>query len=182
MTKAGHNSGDMSEADRKVLFFINRQAYLKAMEAKKLADAAVKNVGKQIKSDLGPNGLLQIKTYEQARTAEGLEEIKAKQEAERQALMFAGVPINTQLDIFEDRAPLDEKAFRDGEEAGLRGDFLQNPYNEASAEGQAFAKGWHEGQSALFAGIKKKEVEAEELIKAQREYDGGDLDDEDQAA
>ncbi len=182
MTKPGHNSGDMSEADRKVLFFINRKSYLKAKEAQQLANAEMKRVGKVIKADLGTNGLDQIKAYEKAQTAEGLAEIKAKQEAERQALMFAGVPINTQLDIFEDRAPLDEKAFRDGEESGLRGDFLQNPYNEASPEGQAFAKGWHQGQSALFAGIKKKEVEAEELIKAQREDEGGDLDQEDEAA
>ena len=54
-------------------------------------------------------------------------------------MRFAGIAINTQLDIFEDRAPLDDRAFRDGEEAGLRGDSLANPYNEASAEGQAYA-------------------------------------------
>jgi hypothetical protein len=182
MSGIGHNGGDLSETDRKVLFFINRRAYLAAKEAQQLANAEMKRVGKVIKADLGANGLDQIKAYEKAQTTEGLAEIKARQEAERQAMRFAGIAINTQLDIFEDRAPLEDRAFRDGEEAGLRGDTLANPYNEASAEGQAYAKGWHEGQGALFAGIKKKEAEAakDELIKGHDE--GGDLDDEAEAA
>lgn len=91
-----------------------------------------------------------------------------KQEAERQAMAFAGSPINTQLDIFTDHAPLTERTYRDGEEAGLRGDSLRNPYNETSAEGQEYARGWHDGQGALFAGIKKNEEAAsgDELIQA----------------
>ena len=32
MTGIGHNGGDLSEADRKVLFFINRRAWLEAKE------------------------------------------------------------------------------------------------------------------------------------------------------
>ncbi|PRD42096.1 hypothetical protein C5748_18245 [Phyllobacterium phragmitis] len=167
----GHNSGgsDMSEKDRKVLFFINRKDWLAAMEAKKAADAKVKQVGKAIKADLGKYGLDQIKAYEQAQTPEGLAELKARRDADLQAMRFAGVPVNTQLDIFLDRASAAERAFNDGEEAGLRGDTLANPYNEASPEGQAFAKGWNEGQGALFAGIKQKQEDAEtkaELIKS----------------
>lgn len=164
---AGHNSGDMSEKDRKVLFFINRNAWLEAVAAKKVADAKVKNVGKVIKADLGEYGLDQIKAYEKAQTAEGLAELKARRDADLQAMRFAGVPVNTQLDIFTDRAPLDERAYSDGEEAGLRGDTLANPFNEASHEGQEYARGWHDGQGALFAGIKKKEAEAstDELIQ-----------------
>jgi hypothetical protein len=171
----GHNSGELAEQDRKVLFFINRRIYLAKLEAKKTADAALKLAAKQVKADLGENGLHQIKTYEKARTAEGAEEIKAKSAAEAQAMRFAGMPEGTQLDLLEDRAPLDERAFRDGEEAGLRGDTLANPYNEASEAGQQYAAGWHQGQSALFAGIKKKEeASADELIKGDDEADDGD--------
>ncbi|TPN44434.1 hypothetical protein FJ981_27960 [Mesorhizobium sp. B1-1-4] len=177
----GHNV-DIGEADRKVLFFINRKNYLAALAEQKAAAAKLKQVGKVIKADLGEYGLDQIKAYEKAQTPEGLAKIKAAQEAERQALRFAGVPINTQLDIFTDRMPLDERAYRDGEEAGLRGDTLSNPYNEASAEGQEYARGWHDGQGALFAGIKKKEeTAADELIKAGDE-DPDFLDDEEEAA
>lgn len=168
----GHNSGDLNDNDRRNLFFVDRRFFLKAMEAKKAADAEVKRVGKMIKADLGEHGLLQIKAYEKAQTAEGKAELQGKQEAERQAMAWAGVPINTQLDIFTDRMPVIERAARDGEEAGLRGDTLDNPFATESPEGQAFAEAWHRGQGVLFAGIKKKEEEAvappptsEDLIK-----------------
>ncbi|TPM37033.1 hypothetical protein [Mesorhizobium sp. B2-3-2] len=182
----GHNT-DLAEKDRKVLFFINRKDWLEAMTAKKAADAKVKQVGKAIKADLGKYGLDQIKAYEQAQTPEGLAELKARRDADLQAMRFAGVPVNTQLDIFLDRAPLTERAYTEGEEAGLRGDTLANPYNEASTEGQEFARGWHDGQGALFAGIKKKqETAADELIKAadgdEDPFDFEDEDGEEQAA
>lgn len=174
---AGHNSGDMAEKDRKVLFFIGRKNYLEALAAKKTADAKLKLVGKGIKADLGEYGLDQIKAYEKAQTPDGQAAIKAEMEATRQALRFAGVPINTQLDLLEDLAPLAERAYSAGEEAGLKGETLANPYNEGSFEGQEFARGWHDGQGALFAGIRKKEEEGadaeNELIK------GGDDSDED---
>lgn len=162
--KSGHNSAQ-DEADRKVLFFIGRKNYLAALKAKKEADAALKNVAKVIKADLGENGLNQIKVYEQAQTPEGQAKLKADMEAATQAMRFAGMAVNTQVDMFEDLAPLVDRAFAMGEEAGLRGDTLANPYNEASPEGQQFADGWHQGQAALAAGIKKKEA-GPELIKA----------------
>lgn len=164
----GHNSGDTADMDRKVLFHINRQNWLKAMAAKKAADAALKNVGKAIKSDLGEYGLDQIKAYEKAQTPEGKAELQAKRTAELQAMAWAGIPVNTQLDMLVDLAPLDERAYQDGLDAGLRGDTFSNPFNPLASEGQAFEKGWKDGQGALFAGIKKKEEEAsgDELIQA----------------
>lgn len=155
---------DLAEKDRKVLFFINRRDYLEALAVQKAATAKLKLVGKTIKADLGIYGLDQIKAYEKAQTPEGLAELKARRDADLQAMRFAGVPVNTQLDIFLDRAPLSERAYTEGEEAGLRGDTLSNPYNEASTEGQEFARGWHDGQGALFAGIKQKQ-ETAEIIK-----------------
>lgn len=181
---AGHNSDGMAEKDRKVLFFINRRNWLAAQAEKKAADAKMKNVGKAIKADLGEYGLSQIKAYEKAQTAEGLAELKAAQAAELQAMAFAGVPVNTQLDIFADLVPIAERAYNDGEEAGLRGDTLSNPFNESSHEGQRYAQGWHDGQGALFAGIKKKEAEAstDELIKGEDHADPGFPDEEEEAA
>ncbi|MCO6050871.1 hypothetical protein NGM99_13890 [Mesorhizobium sp. RP14(2022)] len=166
----GHNSGDMSETDRKALFFLNRDDYWKAMAAKKAADARVKLVGKQIKADLGEHGLLQIKAYEQSQTAEGKAELQAKQEAERQAMAWAGVPINTQLDLLTDLAPLDERAFNDGQDAGMRGETLDNPHDPNTDAGRAYEKGWKSGQEAIFAIRKKRADEAstDELIKGER--------------
>lgn len=173
--EVGHNGGDMAEKDRKVLFFMNRNAYVKALEAKKAADAALKQVGKTIKADLGEYGMAQIKAYELLQTPEGQEKLKAEISAKEQAMRFAGMPVGTQLDLLDNRTP-DRlaKAFHDGEEAGLRGDTLSNPFNEASEEGQEFARGWHEGQAALGAGIKKKEAEASTTERIQ----GSDVDDD----
>lgn len=171
----GHNGGDTAEQDRKVLFFMNRNAYVKALAAKKAADAALKQVGKTIKADLGEHGMAQIKAYEQLQTPEGQEKLRAKLEAEAQAMRFAGLPVGTQLDMLEERAP-DRlaKAYRDGEESGLRGETLSNPFNEASEEGMEYARGWTVGQQALGAGIKKKEAEGstDELIQS------GDVDED----
>lgn len=176
----GQSNVDLAEKDRKVLFFINRKDYLEALAAQKAATAKLKLVGKTIKADLGIYGLDQIKAYEKAQTPEGLAELKARRDADLQAMRFAGVPVNTQLDIFLDRAPLTERAYSEGEEAGLRGDTLANPYNEASTEGQEFARGWHDGQGALFAGIKQKQETAELILGENHDEDPfADGDEED---
>ncbi|ALJ98290.1 hypothetical protein BiPBO1_76 [Brucella phage BiPBO1] len=167
----GHNS--ISDQDRRNLFFVDRHLYLKALAAKKAADAHLKNVGKQVKADLGPNGLDQIKLYEKAKTDEGLQAIKDKLEADRQALAYADIPINTQIDLFDNAVANDEKAYNLGLTAGLEGETLINPYNEATQDGQDYTRGWHEGQGILFAGIKQKEQpETEsELIKGEGHTD-----------
>ncbi len=159
---AGHNSGD---DEKRVVFFIDRNAYIRALATKKAADAALKNVCKTIKADLGEHGLDQIKAYEQAQTPEGKAKLQAEFEARRQAMAWAGIPVDTQLDMFAAPAR-DDRAYLMGEEAGLRGETLANPYNEASEDGKDYARGWHDGQGKLFAGIKKKETAAsgDELI------------------
>jgi hypothetical protein len=136
----GDNSNDLAEKGRKVLFFMARKDYLEALAGQKAATSKMKLVGKAIKADLGKYGLDQIKAYEQAQTPEGLAELKARRDADLQAMRFAGVPVNTQLDIFTDRAPLTERAYADGEEAGLRGDTLSTIRStRLSSEGQEWA-------------------------------------------
>jgi hypothetical protein len=171
MSTAGHNSGEMSDGDKRVLFFIHRNEYVRLLAAKKAADAALKNHGKKTKVDLGEHGMRQIKLYEQMRTPEGEAKARAAMQADVQAAMWAGLPVNTQIDMFEDLAPLDERAFADGEEAGLRGDFLENPYDVNSHHGQQYEAGWRSGQAKLGEGITKKEAE---LIKGQDEGGQGD--------
>lgn len=181
----GHNAGDLAAKDREVLFFVDLRAYNKALAAKKAADAEMKRVGKVIKADLGDHGLVSIKTFLKAQTEEGAEELRAEAEAKAQAMAYAGSPSGYQFDLLEDRTPLIERAAIEGRKAGLMGDTLSNPYNEGSAEGQAYAEAWHAGQKDLFAGIRAKEEaerEAAELIEGPGHDDGGDLDDEQEAA
>lgn len=161
-------AGDNSDKEHTDLMFYHVRKYNAALAVKKAADAAMKNCGKSIKADLGEFGLDEIKDYLIAQTAEGQQRLQARHEATLRALRLAGMPVGTQLDLLDNPAPLDERAYRDGKEAGMRGDSLANPYNESSDPGRAFAKGWHEGQEAIFAIEKIKETEAsgEELIKA----------------
>ncbi|MBA8822295.1 hypothetical protein BRY73_02940 [Ochrobactrum sp. P6BS-III] len=175
----GHNS--ISEQDRRNLFFVQRHRYLKALAAKKAADAELKNVGKSVKADLGPNGLDQIKLYEKAKTDEGLQAIKEKLEADRQALAYADIPINTQIDLFDNAGANDEKAYKLGLTAGLEGETLLNPYNEATQDGQDYARGWHEGQGILFAGIKQKEQPEPESELIKGEHSDPEFPDEEAA-
>lgn len=169
----GHNGGDTSEQDRKVLFFMNRNEHVRLVAAKKAADVALKNHGKQIKVDLGENGMAQIKEYERARTPEGKAKIQAEIEAKREAWRWAGLPVNTQADLFGGLAPLDEEAFEAGEESGLCGETYNNPHDINTLAGEKFEEGWKSGQAKLFAGIKKKEAEAstDEVIKGGGEDD-----------
>ncbi|MGB3898160.1 MAG: hypothetical protein WA973_06365 [Mesorhizobium sp.] len=155
----GHNSG-MTDDDRKTLFFINRNEWVRLVAAKKAADAALKNHGKQIKADLGENGMAQIKEYERARTPEGKAKIQAEIEAKRDAWRWAGLPVNTQADLFGKLAPIDEEAFEAGEESGLCGETLNNPHDPTTLAGKKYEEGWKSGQAKLGAGIKKKEAAA----------------------
>ncbi|WP_144378492.1 hypothetical protein [Mesorhizobium amorphae] len=174
----GHNSSGISEDSLRVLFFMNRTDYHEALAAKKLADAKMKVVGKQIKADLGEFGLAQIKAYDQAQTPEGQAGLKAEIDAMMQAMSFAGMPVGTQLDLLADRADSIERAARDGEEAGMRGDSLVNPYNGSSPEGQAYAEHWHAGQKAIFAIRQlRRKAEADELIAGHDSDDVADVSD-----
>lgn len=170
MAAAKNGAGDNSGVDKEheALFFAHLRKYNKALADKKAADAAMKNVGKKVLAHLGDFGLDEIKDYLKAQTPEGQEELKARHEATLRALYLAGAPVGTQIDLFEDRAPLLDRAARDGREAGMRGDALANPYNEASEEGRAYADSWHAGQEAIFAITRKIEAEesGEELVKA----------------
>ena len=180
MNNIGHNS--ISDEDRRNLFFVHRHHYLKALAVKKAADSALKNVGKSVKADLGPNGLDQIKLYEKAKTDEGLQSIKDEIESQRQALAYADIPVNTQIDLFDMTASYEEKAYKAGLTAGLEGETMINPYNETTQDGQDWGRGWHEGQSILFEGIKKKEQPETEggLIK-QPDHEEPDFPDEEAA-
>lgn len=175
----GHNS-TQDEENRKVLFFMHRNDYVALLAAKKAADAALKNHAKLVKAELGEHGLAQIKLYEKSRTPEGEAKIKAEMEAMRQAARWAGIPVNTQFDMFEDLAPLDERAFEEGEESGLRGESLRNPYGQGSTAYEQFEEGWKKGQAKLGEGIKKKQVEGSgvELIVGDADDDVVDEDED----
>lgn len=150
---AGHNS-----EQEETLFFISRNAYVKALDAKKAADAAFKNVCKTVKADLGEHGVDQIKLYEQSRTPEGEAKAKAKLEADMKVFRWAKIPIGTQFDLLENDTDLEDRAYHDGLESGLRGETLDNPFGKGTESHDRFETGWRAGQKRLAAGITKTEL------------------------
>ena len=135
------------------------------LDAEKSAKANRMNFDKVIKSDLGPDGLNNIKLLAQFESEKGEEDGKAEIERRAKVARWAGLQIGTQGSLFEeDRRSMNEKAFAEGKRVGLKGGDPVSPY--AGEAGQKFLEGWHDGQAVNLSGIKKKKPEAEIVTSA----------------
>ncbi|WP_011580537.1 MULTISPECIES: ribosome modulation factor [Chelativorans] len=65
------------------------------------------------------------------------------------AKAFNALPPGEQGDLFPDRRPANERCFDEGKVAGLAGKNPEPPYGADSKQGQAWMKGWHEGQRIM---------------------------------
>lgn len=65
------------------------------------------------------------------------------------AKSFNALPPGEQGELFPDRRPVDERCFDEGKIAGLAGKSAEPPYGADSEQGQAWLKGWHEGQRIM---------------------------------
>lgn len=151
----GHNSG-LTDDQRQGLTRQHMAKYVAALKAKKDADAALRNLAKTIKADLGDGGLSNIKLLLQLETDDG--EAKFREEMERKAMVarWAGLPIGAQGNLFdEDRRPIEERAFEEGKAAGFAGKDAKPPYSPDHVGYDAFMRGWHEAQAVMAQGFKK---------------------------
>lgn len=82
------------------------------------------------------------------------------------AKAFNALPPGEQGDLFPDPRPLDEKAFDEGKVAGLKGLNPEPPHDTGSQAGQAWLRGWHEGQRIM----------REELQSAMEKINAGSKD------
>jgi hypothetical protein len=139
-------------------------SYVRVMAAKKAADKAVRDLTKTVKAEGGEFAWdmlkLQVKIREGGK--EATEQARKEIKAIAQALRWENLPIGHEDDMFdEDRADAEELAYRAGERAGMAGESLRVPdeYGASTATGQAYSKGWHAGQEALFDIQKPKDEE-----------------------
>lgn len=159
---ADQNPGVNESQEQALHFGHHVPAYEKALAAKKKADADFKNICKTIKSEGG--SVDSIKLTISLRTPEGEKKFKELLETQRRIAEWNNLPIGQQgwlLD--EDRRPITERAFADGRKAGLEGKDCKPPHSPGEAS-NAWMEGWHDGQAALMAGIKKAPASAE-LVK-----------------
>lgn len=112
----------ITDDDLKALAIQNRPFYEAALDKKKKADKALKDVGKTIKADLGDQGLAIIKAMIELDTPEGEARVKAKLRAQATALAWTSNQLGTQIlmDLdTPDRTPAADRAYDEGKTASM---------------------------------------------------------------
>lgn len=93
------------------------------------------------------------------------------------AKAFNALPPGEQGDLFPDRRPVDERCFDEGKVAGLAGKNPEPPYGADSENGQAWMRGWHEGQRIMRDDLK---AAMEKKMAAQAEDADPDFPDDEE--
>lgn len=163
---------NLDDEQMQALFMQNTGKYKKALEAKKKADADLRNLGKIIKSDHGDIGLDMIKLGIKLEDADDDQENKEKEKVIQtlRVMRWAGIPIGIQGDLFTpfDDRPLEERAFEAGRAAGMNSESMKPPMEMVGTQGPAFeewCRGWHLGQEKIFSIRKTGTKDAEEAGK-----------------
>lgn len=145
----GHNS-QLTDEQLQVLVFQHKKDYAAALAKKKEADAALKNVCKKAKADLGSGAMDDIKLAIELDSDEGQARLREKMEREARVARWFGMQVGTQGTLFgEDRAPRDEKIRTEGKRAGLSGVQRIPPTHYSQQDADHWYLGYDEGQKAL---------------------------------
>lgn len=157
---SGHN---LTEATRAALLVqtVVKVERLKTQQSSLAGQA--RQLRAQLKAEAGYDGF-EIDYALKLRKRDSKEMLDMRRREHRVAVALAH-PIGLQADLFADTdlAPLEERAAAEGEVAGAAGDPAKPPYDGKIA--QHWLEGWHRGQAALGAGIKKLEKAAPLLDK-----------------
>ncbi|RAI33731.1 hypothetical protein [Rhodoplanes serenus] len=157
----GDNS-QLTDEQRTVLLYQHKRRYADSLQAKKTADALLKNVCKVAKAELGEDAVAEIKLMIEAETEEGEEAIKAAIELRTRVLRMLGVPVaQTELFPSVDPTPAEDRAEAEGRRAGMAGETCRPPYDPSVPQHGRWITGWHKGQELLVMN-KLKPIEEEE--------------------
>lgn len=147
-------NSELTEDERHALHLRHCREYEVALEAKKKADAGIKNVGKRIKAE--DDSIARVKKTIRARTPEGEAELRAEIEETAEVLRWSGVSVGESADLFpEDRTPGVDRAYAEGKRAGMNGDKGQPPHDPSVPQYQSWMRGWQDGQGILSEAFKK---------------------------
>ena len=147
------------------------QHYAKALAAKKLADAAFKNVCKLAKAE--GVSVDDIKTYIDLDSEEGQARLRAKVEAAARIARWKGASLGTQFSLFDES---ETNSFQAGKEAGMAGHAAKAP---AGRDVNEWMRGWQVGQQANLARIKQQKQEDADEFDAIEMPSAPSNDDED---
>ena len=168
----GKDHNKLTEKQEKALFFHHLGIVKRQKDRAESENGTLRSFYKQAKAD----GYSK-KDIDFALALEKDEDDKMVEERRRQQMIALWMQhsIGTQPDMFDlqpDRTPSVDRAYEAGEIAGMKGDSMVSPHAENTEQGQAWMRGWHAGQEALFA-IKEMKATAE-IIEG--EDDVGDSD------
>jgi hypothetical protein len=170
----GHNSGELTEAERKALFFhhlrkrMAHNAELAELNAAKKADGKTAQADGMVLGDL-----------DYAIKAIGADDKKTVTDrfvAEGEILSWLGLSSGFQSDMFRDRAPAIERIEKEGELAGYAATERLSGYAEGSDEDTRWLAAYDGAQAKMLADLetamlKRNAEAADELIKGSSEED-----------
>lgn len=171
----GHNSG-LTENQERALFFDHLNKIQASKEELEKMKASHARLFKAAKADGINKKDLEYALRLRADDSNG-EELLEERRREIRIAKWLQHPVGTQIDLFDaDRSTAEEKAFELGKNAGMEGETCIAPYDGSSKQAQAWIKGWHEGQAAIFAIRKKKTEEEAPIVKGAEAPDDDDDD------
>lgn len=152
--EAGSKSNSV-DPEKRQLFLADKEAYAKASEKLKKAQAAVRTLGKTIKAD--GFSMRQIKLSIQLETPEGEADFKASVANDLLAAQYVGAAIGSQLSMFmePDRTPAVDIAYDEGQRASMENKAAKPKYDPNTEQHRRYMQGFHDHQSKIAEGIGK---------------------------
>jgi hypothetical protein len=146
----------LTDDELRTLAFQHRDAYARALELKKAADARFKDVCKHAKAEMGDGAVDVIKDLIALQDSEGEAEIRANLKRRADAMRWAGLPLGTQIELAlgeSDRQPAVDRAFDEGKMQSAQGKPAKPPYDPSTPQYRAFLDGYSEHQAVLASTI-----------------------------
>lgn len=158
----GHNKpADLTDDEKRALFFQHKRIYELALAAKKQADSALKNVCKKAKAECGNDAVSDIKDAIAFEGDDGREKFTAEIERKHRVARWLGLPVGSEPSFFEavDRAPSEDAAYDEGKRAGMAGEIRRPPHDPSVPQYDRWLTGWSDGQQILASAFNKLKTE-----------------------
>lgn len=148
MPEAGHNSGDLTPDEKRALFFHH---FNRIFKQKTIADAAREQLGR-LRKDAKADGI-NPKEMDFALRCDALEDesiVVDEFKGMVRVMSWMGLPVNFQAEMFEDLAPLEDRAYAAGALASAIGKTAISPHEPGSEPDQAWMRGFHaDGETTM---------------------------------
>jgi hypothetical protein len=143
--KAANSKSNSVDPEKRALFLSDKEAFAKASERLKKAQAAVRTLGKTIKAD--GFSLRQVKLAIQLETPEGEADFKSSVANDLLAAQYVGAAIGSQLAMFVDtvdRTPAVGRAYDEGQKASMTNGQPKPPYDPSTPQHSEWMRGFHD--------------------------------------